>query len=213
MTTSRRIRHADTKLPFDIGLYIAEIDLKTGRSISPSILIRCSDPKKERSGTVEGSHFHKHDGKYYLFAAEGGTETGHCATISRSDHVFGPYEQPPPDVNPIVHNESDHPDVQSVGHMDIIPVHESDVWLAVFLGVRPTRPSGDERPEWSTTGHLGRETFAAGMLWTESGWPQVNHGKSIELRSECQGVPSAVRETIDWQETFQGSGEHLPYQK
>ena len=207
MTTSRRIRRADTALPFDIGLYVAEIDLDTGRSISPSVLIR-SASRGDRSGTVEGSHIHKRDGLYYLFAAEGGTEAGHCATICRSKNVFGPYAEPPRGVNPIVHN-GDHPDIQSVGHMDIVRVNGTNTWLAVFLGIRPTRRSDTERPEWSTTGHLGRESFAAGMVWTANGWPEVNHGKPIELICDYPGVPTTVRVAKSWREEFVDSGESI----
>lgn len=204
LTTSRRIRHSDTSLPFDIGLYLTEIDLETGRSLTPSVLVR-SAGGGQSSGTVEGSHIHKHAGLYYLFAAQGGTEGGHCATVSRSASVWGPYEEPPQGVNPIVHN-GDHPDVQGTGHMDIVPIIGTDTWLAVFLGTRPTRTGSAERPEFSTSGHIGRETFAAGMIWTRDGWPRVNHGRRIGLVDQYENVPTAVRVDKDWQDEFQGSG-------
>ena len=48
----------------------------------------------------EGAHLYKMKGRYYLFAAEGGTEYGHAEVVGRSDSPFGPFEPSPR--NPIL---------------------------------------------------------------------------------------------------------------
>src|ERR1044071_3436940 len=62
------------------GIYLSEIDVKTGKLLS--------NPKNIWSGTgarfTEGPHLYKKDGWYYLMVAEGGTEYGHKVSIARS---------------------------------------------------------------------------------------------------------------------------------
>ena len=59
--------------------------------------------RESASGVSEGSHIIKRGRYYYLFAAEGGTESGHCEWVMRSDQgPFGPYELGPQ--NPLWRN-------------------------------------------------------------------------------------------------------------
>ena len=56
----------------DFAIHISEIDLATGRTLTPPAVIRTSP-----HGIAEGSHILKRGKYYYLLTAEGGTEAGH----------------------------------------------------------------------------------------------------------------------------------------
>ncbi len=130
----------------------------------------------------EGPHLYKKDGYYYLMIAEGGTETYHAVTISRSENVMGPYVGY--DGNPIIthrHLGADYP-ICNVGHADLVELPDGS-WYAVMLA---SRLMGD--------GHkiLGRETFLTPMRW-DNGWPVMNPGVGkLELTCPAPaGLPEA----------------------
>jgi len=109
---------------------------------------------------AEGPHLYRVDGRYYLVAAEGGTEHHHAVSVARADRVTGPYSGNPG--NPMLthrHLGRDHP-VVGVGHADLMQTPTGD-WWAVLLG---SRPYGGYFP------NLGRETFLVPVRW-EDGWP------------------------------------------
>lgn len=115
----------------DFAIHISTVDLSTGRSTSVPRLIRESS-----SGVAEGSHIFKRGRYYYLFTAEGGTESGHCEWVSRSETgPFGPWEVGPE--NPLWRNSGED-EVQNTGHADLVEDTHGR-WWAVLLGVRPTR--------------------------------------------------------------------------
>lgn len=115
----------------DFGVHICTIDLETGRSTSESKLIRESS-----SGVAEGSHILKRGRFYYLFTAEGGTESGHCEWVSRTETgPLGPWDVGPS--NPLWHNGVED-EVQNTGHADLVE-DSNGRWWAVLLGVRPSR--------------------------------------------------------------------------
>lgn len=158
------------------GMWICEIDIKTGR--------RLSESKNMWQGTggrhAEAPHIYKKDGYYYLLAAEGGTEYGHKVTIARSSSIYGPYESNP--ANPILthinQNGAFNP-IQGTGHADLIQAHDGS-WWTVFLGFRPQ----------SYTHHLlGRETFLAPMRWDENAWPVVNGNGTVSIDMHCSTLP------------------------
>lgn len=130
-TTHRTVdRDPESKLK-DQGVHICSIDLETGNSVSPSVLIR-----ESASGVAEGSHILKRGKYYYLFTAEGGTESGHSEYCFRSEKsVLGPWVECPH--NPILKNSTDE-EVQNVGHADFVqdPLGR---WWAFCLAVRPQR--------------------------------------------------------------------------
>ncbi len=108
---------------------------------------------------VEGPHLYKIKGKYYLMAAEGGTNENHSEVIFMSDRVDGPYL--PCKINPIL-TQRDLPasrdnKVTSTGHADLLKTHKGD-WVAVFLGCRPY--SG-------ILYNTGRETFMLPVEWKD----------------------------------------------
>ena len=115
----------------DFAIHICTIDLTTGHSTSEPKLIR-----KSSSGVAEGSHIFKRGRYWYLFTAEGGTESGHCEWVSRSEvGPMGPWELGPN--NPLWHNGVED-EVQNTGHADLVEDMNGQ-WWAVVLGVRPLR--------------------------------------------------------------------------
>ncbi|WP_238591970.1 family 43 glycosylhydrolase [Leifsonia sp. ALI-44-B] len=110
---------------------------------------------------AEGPHLYRVDGRYYLVAAEGGTEHDHAVSVAVADAVTGPYVGNP--ANPVLthrHLGRGFP-VTGVGHADLVE-HTDGTWWAVVLGSRPVG-SSDAQP-------LGRETFLVPVDW-QNGWP------------------------------------------
>jgi beta-xylosidase len=96
---------------FNLGSFCTEIDLATGSSLRPSVLMRTSDTEIP---VAEGPHIFKRNGIYYLIVAEGGTEIIHQEWIMRSaTGPLGPWEVAPTrendanGVNPLVFNGDD----------------------------------------------------------------------------------------------------------
>ena len=113
--------------------------MESGRCTSAPTLIRESP-----SGIAEGSHILKRGKYYYLFTAEGGTESGHCEWVFRSaGGPFGPWELCPN--NPLWRNGT-LDEVQNTGHADFVE-DEKGNWWAVCLGVRPVKVGA----EWKTS--------------------------------------------------------------
>jgi beta-xylosidase len=135
LSTTTRIadRPPRSKLK-DFAIHISEIDLASGRTLTAPIVIRASP-----YGVAEGSHIIKRDKYYYLFTAEGGTESGHQEWVMRSEAgPLGPWELGPR--NPLWYNGTEE-EVQSTGHADVFMDANGD-WWAVFLGVRPRLVGG-----------------------------------------------------------------------
>jgi beta-xylosidase len=118
----------DSKLK-DFAIHISEIDLATGRTLTAPRVIRMSP-----YGIAEGSHIVKRNRYYYLFTAEGGTESGHQEWVLRSEKgPLGPWELGPR--NPLWYNGTEE-EVQNTGHADVFEDTEGN-WWAVLLGCRP----------------------------------------------------------------------------
>lgn len=162
-------------------------------------------------GVAEGCHILKRDGAYYLLVAEGGTEGGHRECVYRSTSPMGPYEAPPDGVNPLVYNH-DHPRVQNTGHLDIIPVGDTDDgnWVGVCLGVRPVFPAGPTREGIvGMPSQLGRETFLMPVKWVD-GWPVINNRDAIDIvgSGDFGGAQQAAAQTR-WIDQFDGDALSL----
>ncbi|MDT0166795.1 family 43 glycosylhydrolase [Actinotalea sp. AC32] len=114
---------------------------------------------------AEGPHLYKVDGRYYLLAAEGGTEIHHAVSVARADAVTGPYEGNK--ANPILTHRHLGPgqDVVGVGHADLVEAPDGS-WWAVCLAMRPY---GGYHYD------LGRETFLMPVTWHD-GWPVLSPG-------------------------------------
>ena len=111
-----------------------------------------------RGAWVEAPHIQKRDGKYWLIAAEGGTERNHAITAAVSSSVTGPYISDPR--SPLLTHRFLDPDgpIQSVGHADLVDLADGRVF-AVLLATRPI----------DGTHTLGRETFLTDVAWSDAG--------------------------------------------
>jgi xylan 1,4-beta-xylosidase len=140
------------------GIYISEMDIKTGK--------RLTEPKLVWKGTggrfPEGPHIYKRNSYYYLLIAEGGTEYRHMVTLARSKNIYGPYQSAPN--NPILSNRESYGSVQGTGHADLVEAQDGSWWL-VYLGFRPT--IGEIHT-------LGRETFLTSAKWNDENWLVVD---------------------------------------
>jgi xylan 1,4-beta-xylosidase len=68
------------------AIWIQEFDLAALRPIGPrSVIINGGVDLSTKPIWIEGPHIFKHEGKYYLSAAEGGTAEGHSQVILRAD--------------------------------------------------------------------------------------------------------------------------------
>ncbi len=137
-------------------------------------------------GCLEAPHLTKHDGRYYLMCAEGGTGYYHCVTMARADSVWGPYEGDP--TNPILtsvpDNYQERADIdhlkaryfnssvylQKAGHGSYVETTLGETYMVYHCG-RPFIP------ELRCT--LGRETCMQKMRWTEDGWLRSENEDNI----------------------------------
>ena len=104
---------------------------------------------------AEGPHLYKHDGRWYLLVAEGGTSFNHAVTVAVSDNITGPYLSNPR--NPILTTRHLSYDfwVNSTGHADLFQLPDGR-WYMVALGIR-----GDvERRS-----NMGRESHLVPVRW------------------------------------------------
>jgi beta-xylosidase len=169
------------------------------------------------SGVSEGSHIFKRGKYYYLFTAEGGTESGHCEWVCRSEvSPFGPWEVGP--ANPLWRNGVVD-EIQNTGHADLVEDAEGR-WWAVFLGVRPVkRGNGWEESVFGTSStyptyllqlidnmnansRAGRESFLVPMEWTAEGWPVINSGEKITLQNSTPSLLYQYNPPVAWKDTF-----------
>ncbi len=148
------------------ALSIGEFDTATGRFLSaPRHFKEEGVGSEERLERNEGPHIFKKDGKYYMIAAEGGTNWVHSEVCYRSDSVFGPYRRwsrNPMLTQRLLKPNRTHP-VTSTGHVDMVQRPSGD-WAAVFLGCRPWNDGEDQ---------LGRETYLMPVKWSADGFPYI----------------------------------------
>ncbi|RSM10861.1 hypothetical protein CEP52_003367 [Fusarium oligoseptatum] len=178
LSTTMRLawRSPDSKQK-DFAIYISEIDIATGRTLTAPKPIRESP-----FGIAEGSHIIKRGDYYYLFTAEGGTEVGHQEWVFRSrDGPYGPWEG---QGKALWYNGPEE-EVQRTGHADIFEDGDGH-WWAVFLGVRPVKDKGSYlEPQ------LGRETFLVKVEWVDD-WPVFNDGNNITLETKGRSLLSSA---------------------
>lgn len=128
--------------------------------------------KEPHGELVEGTHILKHNGKYYILKAQGGTGWQHSAQISRSDNLMGPYEDDPQILLHARDNDSLY--IQKAGHADIVETPEGEIYM-VHLGSR----YGDSEDK---TTYCGRETCIEKVYWNEDGWLRLSHGGNNPAR-------------------------------
>jgi len=104
---------------------------------------------------AEGPHLYRHDDRYYLLIAEGGTSFDHAVMVAVSDQITGPFHSNPR--NPVLtsrHLSYDHW-VNSTGHADLFQLPDGR-WYLVALGIR-----GDIQRR----SNMGRETHLVPVSW------------------------------------------------
>lgn len=181
------------------AIWITEIDLETGNSLTESRYFYRSELPKDTPRLAEGSHIYKLNGTYYLLTAEAGTDVQHRAMFHRSDSLEGPWEPSP--YNPFVFNGRNMSNpILATGHADIVQAKDGN-WWAVFLGVRKQNPATA-----SGTNQLGRETFLAPVTWKD-GWPIAYGGKDITF--QMPGLYDKPRPKV-FQDHF-WKGEHAGF--
>ncbi|MBD9479009.1 glycoside hydrolase family 43 protein [Pseudoxanthomonas sp. PXM02] len=157
---------------------------------------------------VEGPHIFKHDGWYYLTAAEGGTGEQHAQMVWRSRALTGPY-QPAPS-NPSLTQRDLDPKradpVTSTGHAQFVKLKDG-TWWAVFLATRPYR--GNQY-------NLGRETFLLPVTWKD-GWPVIlPRGERVPMAVKRPDLPRSPQPVptsgpISWTERFEATSLPLSW--
>ena len=151
----------------DVGIWLCEIDPKTGEQLTESKLLWRGTGGRH----PEGPHIYKKDGWYYLLISEGGTELAHKLTIARSRNIYGPYVANP--ANPIFTHcnmKGQNSQIQGTGHGDFVQAKDGSWWLT-FLAYRNYGGSYH---------HLGRETFLAPVEWKAGQWPVINGGEPVD---------------------------------
>ena len=173
------------------GIYGAQIDVRTGKLLTPQRMIWTGTGGRY----PEGPHLYKIGGRYYLMISEGGTEYGHMVTMARGNSPWGPFEACPR--NPILthRNTPLSQPIQGTGHADLVQDGEGNWWM-VFLAFRPQAGF-----YWQ---HLGRETFLAPVRWDAQGWPVVNDGKPIALDEAVHGLPARPTPVPPARDDFNG---------
>ncbi|KAM5343607.1 hypothetical protein ACJ41O_012144 [Fusarium nematophilum] len=142
-----------------------EIDIETGKQLSEEREIWGGHARYD----TEGPHIYKIGKWYYLLVAEGGTFEHHMLCISRSENIWGPYEDF--DGNPILTADGTDEYVQNLGHGELFQDGEGQWWVA-GLGVR-NENEGEPLGKDNFVAPLGRESFLAPVEWPEGGWPKI----------------------------------------
>ena len=156
------------------GVVQCEIDIETGKKLSPS---RCIW-KGSGGRFLESPHMYRIGDRYYLMAAEGGTEYGHMITLARSDSPWGPFENCPH--NPVLTNRNKAPYIiQGIGHGDLIQDKNVE-WHILCLGFRQLHL-------WMPFHHLRREVFMVPVRFGEDGWFTAGNDGTCDETYELVG--------------------------
>lgn len=180
------------------GIVQCEIDIETGSKLSPSRTIW----QGAGGRYLESPHLYKINGRYYLMAAEGGTEYGHMVIYARGNSTSGPFEAYPH--NPVLTNRNlGGYELQGVGHGDLIQDHEGHWWI-LHLGFR-------QIGQYLTFHHLGREVFLTPVTFDEDGWFTAGHNGTTLSVFETDRIPSHVSQQEKKTFTFENTDWHLDW--
>lgn len=167
---------------------------------------------------LEGPHILKHDGWYYLVAADTGTGEGHGQSILRSRSIWGPYEMyKSPKCVRTCEGEAwsimttrhcpKYP-LQKAGHADFVETPDGQ-WYAVYLcgrALENRNPTDAKKFPEVRRYPLGRETAIQKVRWTEDGWLEIDSESVLpDLVTKIVGA-KAVR-TIPGHETAEAATE------
>ncbi len=192
------------------GIVQCEIDICTGKRLTESRCIWTGSGGR----FLESPHMYKINGKYYLMAAEGGTEYGHMITYAVSDSPWGSFTGYPD--NPVLTNRNKAPYIiQGIGHGDLIQ-DKNDDWHILCLGFR-------QMHEWMPFHHLGREVFLVPVTFGSDGWFTAGRDGTCDEEYEIAGnsVQNEKRSytfenmlwNVDWQYLRKPSPENYIFEK
>jgi xylan 1,4-beta-xylosidase len=176
------------------GIVQCEIDIETGKKITSSRTIW----KGSGGRFLEAPHMYKINGRYYLIAAEGGTEFGHMVTYAIGDSLYGDFKSY--EGNPVLTNRNlGGYEIQGVGHGDLIEDNDGNWWL-IHLGFR-------QQGQWEGYHHLGREVFLTPITFKEDGYFTAGDNgittKSFNLEDISNNIVQSEKkyytfENTDW---------------
>ncbi|MFB7842986.1 family 43 glycosylhydrolase [Microbacterium sp. NPDC056052] len=148
---------------------------------------------------AEGPHLYRIDGRWFLIAAEGGTEFHHAVSVARADRITGPYVGNR--ANPVfTHRHLGRTsEVIGAGHADLVQAPDGS-WQAVMLAMRAA--DGQHYP-------LGRETFLCPLSW-EDGWPVFAPGEGRLPRTVRIPWPASAAPPGSWQPDDRVAGVVAP---
>ena len=152
------------------AIWLQEYDMAARKLVGPRrVIVNGGVDLSKKPIWIEAPHIFRHDGRYYLICAEGGTADQHSEVVFRSDSVWGPWV--PYRNNPILtqrHLDSARSfPIETAGHADFVETPNGE-WWAVFLATR-----NYARDRWNT----GRETFLLPVQWKD-GWPEILTGNA-----------------------------------
>lgn len=180
------------------AIWMREYDLKTNKVIGESkVILNGGADFSQKPIWIEGPHIYKRNGKYILFAAEGGTSTQHSQVALISDSVFGPYEAYKN--NPVLTQrdlpENRNPKITSTGHADLVEDIDGKTW-AVFLGCRPYEDNYY---------NIGRETFLLPVTWKNNIPVILEKGESVPTivnKPNLENKKTQTTGNFTWQDNF-----------
>ncbi|KAM0441271.1 hypothetical protein ACHAPT_000580 [Fusarium lateritium] len=164
-----------------------EIDVETGKQLSEEREIWGGHAKYD----TEGPHIYKIGKWYYLLVAEGGTFEHHMLCISRSESIWGPYDDFKG--NPIMTADGTGEYIQNLGHGELFQDGHGQWWVS-GLGVR-NENEGQPLGKDNFVAPLGRESFLAPVEWPEDGWPKITQPTmKFQARpvKSLEGLPELV---------------------
>lgn len=172
-------------------IYQCEIDVKTGKRLTESRPIW----KGSGGRYLEAPHLYKINGKYYIMAAEGGTEYGHMITYAKGDNPYGPFVSY--DKNPVLTNRNlggHQSRIQGIGHGDIVIDNDGNAFI-FCLGFR-------QHDDWSPFHHLGREVFLAPVYFDEEGWFSAGDDGIVkkEMELNLEGNQNIFDYSVDFEQ-------------
>lgn len=184
------------------AIWLQQYDAAARQMVGPrTVIVDGGADPASKPEHVEGPHIFKHDGWYYLTAAEGGTGDMHAQMMWRSRKVTGPYAPFPG--NPSLTQRDLDPHrpqpVTSAGHAQFVQLKDGS-WWSVFLAVRPY-------PGDSYKTQLGRETFVLPVTWKD-GWPVIlPKGERIPIVVDRPKLPRGEQPVpttgpMQWTERF-----------
>ncbi|MBT2288038.1 glycoside hydrolase family 43 protein [Paenibacillus albidus] len=180
------------------GIVQCEIEIETGRKLTPSRSIWQGTGGRY----LESPHLYKMNGRYYLMAAEGGTEYGHMVIYARGDSPSGPFGAY--SNNPVLTNRNlGGYELQGVGHGDLIQDHEGNWWI-FHLGFRQTG-------QYLTYHHLGREVFLTPVTFGEDGWFTAGHKGTTLMSFETDRIAGTIIQQEKKVFTFENTDWNLDW--